>query len=305
MNKINMDKDLLFNSSIVDKKFPEIIDTVVFLLKNSKKNIFAIRQTFKKVLKEIIEVKNVTSSNTLSPEKKIDYILQAFRYKPLSHLPFQRKLNNKEILLFVQTLLYLCANYILLYDPTAWVNYSALFGYSLLEIQYIITSYIITNILNKKKKLSKVKTQSEVAGSTRKIRQQKKTGKARIGSKKAGHLRGGGILHGPTNVKGHLKINRQFKQDALRFALFINRSNLIYCSESYKIKSDKITLLNLEGRVLFLFNKRSISKDILKSLKIKRFDSKDISRLTVDDCMFYDKIIIPRDLWRELLIRIY
>lgn len=44
---------------------------------------------------------------------------------------------------------------------------------------------------------AKVKTRGDVHGSSRKIRPQKGTGKARLGDKKSPMLRGGGVAHGP------------------------------------------------------------------------------------------------------------
>jgi len=44
---------------------------------------------------------------------------------------------------------------------------------------------------------AKVKTRGDVHGSSRKIRPQKGTGRARLGDKKSPMLRGGGVAHGP------------------------------------------------------------------------------------------------------------
>jgi len=57
--------------------------------------------------------------------------------------------------------------------------------------------------------LSKVKTRSEVAKSTRKIYKQTGTGGARHGAKSAPIFVGGGVAHGPKGVKRLLSLSKK------------------------------------------------------------------------------------------------
>jgi large subunit ribosomal protein L4 len=63
------------------------------------------------------------------------------------------------------------------------------------------------------------KTRGEVRGSSRKIRPQKGTGKARLGDKKSPMLRGGGVAHGPRPRDFSSDLPRQMYDMAWRTAL--------------------------------------------------------------------------------------
>lgn len=68
--------------------------------------------------------------------------------------------------------------------------------------------------------LAKVKSRSEVKGSTRKIYRQKGTGGARHGARTAPLFVGGGIAHGPTGHTRTLSMPRKMRQKALQVALY-------------------------------------------------------------------------------------
>ena len=64
-----------------------------------------------------------------------------------------------------------------------------------------------------------VKRRGEVNYSTRKIRQQKRSGRARLGSRKSPTLVGGGVAHGPHPRDYRQRIPRKMRRQALRIAL--------------------------------------------------------------------------------------
>jgi large subunit ribosomal protein L4 len=72
---------------------------------------------------------------------------------------------------------------------------------------------------NRRVGTAKVKSRSEVSGSTKKIYKQKHTGRARHGDKKAPIFRGGGIAHGPTPRDYSYSMPRKALKQALRVAL--------------------------------------------------------------------------------------
>jgi large subunit ribosomal protein L4 len=78
------------------------------------------------------------------------------------------------------------------------------------------------------------KTISQVSGSGRKLRQQKGTGRARVGHGRPAHFRGGAKAHGPKNATdyGHTKLNKKVRKQALCHAL------------SQKLKENNVILLN-------------------------------------------------------------
>lgn len=63
------------------------------------------------------------------------------------------------------------------------------------------------------------KTRSDIVGSTKKLRRQKKTGRARIGSASSNILRGGYKAHGPTKRLPSMTMNKKMKRLAITTAL--------------------------------------------------------------------------------------
>jgi len=76
------------------------------------------------------------------------------------------------------------------------------------------------------------KTRSEVAGSGRKIRPQKGSGRARLGDKKSPMLRGGGVAFGSKPRDFSTKLPRKVQQMGMRVAL------------SAKLKDDLLTVVH-------------------------------------------------------------
>lgn len=109
-------------------------------------------------------------------------------------------------------------------------------------------------LVNQRQGNVKVKTRSEVIGSTRKIYRQKGTGKARHGAIKAPIFVGGGIAHGPKQKDYNLKFNKKEKKLALFAAL------------SIKLKEKKI--FGLDEKVLIMKPKTKTFVNFLKELKL-------------------------------------
>jgi large subunit ribosomal protein L4 len=86
-------------------------------------------------------------------------------------------------------------------------------------------------LANKRQGTSKTKERSEITGSTRKLRRQKGTGAARVGSIKNPIFRGGGKTFGPQPRSYRFKLNKKLKKLARISAL------------SYKVKNNGIMIL--------------------------------------------------------------
>lgn len=84
---------------------------------------------------------------------------------------------------------------------------------------------------NKRQGTHKTKEKGEITGSTRKIKRQKGTGTARMGSIKSGVLRGGGRIFGPQPRDYSFKLNKKLKRVARKSAL------------SYKAKEENIIVV--------------------------------------------------------------
>jgi len=118
----------------------------------------------------------------------------------------------------------------------------------------LITQAIRVYLVNQRQGNVKVKTRSEVIGSTRKIYRQKGTGKARHGAIKAPIFVGGGVAHGPKQKDYNLKFNKKEKKIAL------------YGSLSTKLKENKI--FGLEEKAMMMKPKTKTVSNFLSELKL-------------------------------------
>jgi large subunit ribosomal protein L4 len=78
---------------------------------------------------------------------------------------------------------------------------------------------VVAQLANQRKGTHSTKTRGEVAGGGRKPWRQKGTGRARQGSTRAPHWRGGGIVFGPRPRSYHQDMPRKMRRLALRSAL--------------------------------------------------------------------------------------
>lgn len=73
---------------------------------------------------------------------------------------------------------------------------------------------------NKRQGTAKAKTRGEVRGPNKKLWKQKHTGRARMGTKKVGHWRGGGVIFGPQPRDYSYAMPKKARRVALRNAIF-------------------------------------------------------------------------------------
>ena len=90
----------------------------------------------------------------------------------------------------------------------------------------------------------KVKTRSEVAGTTKKPFRQKGTGRARQGSMKGPHMRGGGVVFGPVPRDHSHALPKKVRRLALKAALSAKRA------DGTLVVLDKAELEDAKTRVL-------------------------------------------------------
>ncbi len=83
----------------------------------------------------------------------------------------------------------------------------------------VMHQVVVAHQANRRAGTHSTKTRGEVEGSTRKIRAQKGTGRARQGSIRAPQHTGGGIVHGPRPHKYTQKIPKMTRRLAIRSAL--------------------------------------------------------------------------------------
>lgn len=121
-------------------------------------------------------------------------------------------------------------------------------------------------LANQRQGTHKSKERAEVAGSTRKVKRQKGTGTARMGSLKSPVLRGGGRIFGPKPRDYSFKLNKKVKVLARKSAL------------AYKVKDNDITVVE---NFSFEVPKTRQFIDILKNLSIS--DKKTLFVISEND----------------------
>lgn len=95
-------------------------------------------------------------------------------------------------------------------------------------------------LANKRQGTHKSKERGDISGSTRKIKKQKGTGTARMGSIKSPILRGGGRVFGPRPRNYGFKLNKKVKQLARKSALsYKAKGNSILVLEDLKFEAPK------------------------------------------------------------------
>ena len=154
------------------------------------------------------------------------------------------------------------------------------------------------------------KTEGEVRGSTRKIYQQKGTGRARHGIIRAAQFRGGGVIFGPRPRSYEYKMNKKVVFLGLCSALsykFINSSIVLVDSlnfDSYKTSDFLKFIKNYNAKSAILVD--SVQNNNLRraSANVKDFLSLPIVGLNVYDILHYDKVIFSIDALNKLKDRV-
>jgi large subunit ribosomal protein L4 len=111
----------------------------------------------------------------------------------------------------------------------------------------------------------KTKTRAEVSGGGRKPWRQKGTGRARQGSIRAPHWRGGGVTFGPVPRDHSVKLNRKMHRKAIRAAISSRVETTLRVVDNLAVPSgktkDMLALLkniNANGKVLFVFDEEFV-----------------------------------------------
>jgi large subunit ribosomal protein L4 len=146
------------------------------------------------------------------------------------------------------------------------------------------------------------KTRGNVRGGGRKPWRQKGTGRARQGSIRAPHWRGGGAVFGPTPRGYSQKMPRKMRRQALRSALSVKASEsqvkvldvLEMSGPKTKEMLGVLQSLGVEGSALILLPQRN--EEILRSVRnLPKVRTLVAQYLNVRDLLKYDYVLMPLD----------
>jgi large subunit ribosomal protein L4 len=157
----------------------------------------------------------------------------------------------------------------------------------------------------------KTKQRAEVRGSTAKPFNQKGTGRARQGDKKAPHMRGGGVAFGPL-VRSHSHgLTKKVRRLALRAALSTKQADgkLIVLSEA-KVKSTKTSDLakqvaKLGWSNVLIIDGAEVDRDFLLAARnIKGVDVLPAQGANVYDILRRETLVLTKNAVEKLVERL-
>ncbi|MEX0616215.1 MAG: 50S ribosomal protein L4 [Candidatus Woykebacteria bacterium] len=118
----------------------------------------------------------------------------------------------------------------------------------------LIAQALRVYLANQRLGAASTKTRSEVEGSGAKPWRQKGTGRARAGSKRAPHWKGGGVAHGPRPKSFNLELPKKMKRKALLSAL------------SAKASENEIVIID---KIVFKEPKTKTAANLLAKMRVK------------------------------------
>lgn len=154
----------------------------------------------------------------------------------------------------------------------------------------LVKLVVDSQLINRMSGCHNAKTISDVSGTTKKPFKQKGTGRARQGSSRSPHMRGGSQSHGPTPRVRHSSINKKVKLKALSSAISdkVLHNNMFVVSDlslnSYKTK-DVVPLLSSYNQSSFFF---VYDDEELNNFKMSTSNIHNVSSVPVVGINVYD-----------------
>ncbi|MGI6367842.1 MAG: 50S ribosomal protein L4 [Anaerolineae bacterium] len=162
---------------------------------------------------------------------------------------------------------------------------------------------LLRQLANARLGTASTKTRSEVAGGGRKPWRQKGTGRARQGSIRATHWKGGGVTFGPKPRSYAQKMNRKMRRLALRSALSVKAADeqiivldqLSMDAPRTREMRNMLASLRVGGSsALFLLPQRNENVE-LSARNLQQVKTVNAQMLSIRDLLGYDYIVMPRE----------
>ena len=175
----------------------------------------------------------------------------------------------------------------------------------------LMSRYVNWQLAKRRSGNHKVKTRSEVSGTTKKPFKQKGTGSARQGSKRAPQLRGGGVVFGP-HVRDHgFSLQKKVRKLALKSALSSKQAEgKLIVLEDAKMKSPKtadlvksLGILNW-GSALVIDGAELDNNFELAARNIVGIDILPTQGANVYDILRRDTLVLTKDAVEKLVERL-
>jgi large subunit ribosomal protein L4 len=170
----------------------------------------------------------------------------------------------------------------------------------------VVHQALVAQRSNSRQGTSDTKTRSEVTGSTKKLYNQKHTGRARAGSIKSGLRRGGGIIFGPHPRDLSVALPKKMRRLAIKCVLSskVSEQALVVLDE-LKLDEPKtsemvkvLKALGIERVVLAL---PEVNEIIIKSARnLPGVKTMPARMLNVADMLAYEKLLITEAALRQV-----
>jgi large subunit ribosomal protein L4 len=171
----------------------------------------------------------------------------------------------------------------------------------------VLHQVVSVQLLNRRQGNASTKTRSQVSGSTKKLYRQKGTGRARQGSARAPHRRGGGVVFGPHPHPYHAMVPRKMRRLAIQSALSDKAANdqivildeIVLDEPRTRVIVELLDLLPVERNILFLVPERD--ENLVRSVRnIPTAKVQHISSINVVELLKHEYVIMPFETLRQL-----
>jgi large subunit ribosomal protein L4 len=171
----------------------------------------------------------------------------------------------------------------------------------------VLHQVVTVQLLNRRQGNASTKTRSQVSGSTKKLYRQKGTGRARQGSIRAPHRRGGGIAFGPHPHPYRATVPRKMRRLAIQSALSDKAANdqivvmdeIVLDEPRTRVIVEMLDVLPVERNVLILVPERD--ENLVRSVRnIPTARVQHISSINVVELLKHEYLIVPFEALRQL-----
>lgn len=169
------------------------------------------------------------------------------------------------------------------------------------EVNEAVLHQVVTvQLTNRRQGNASTKTRAEVSGGSKKPYRQKGTGRARQGSTRAPHFKGGGVVFGPRPHAYEAKVPRKMRRIAIRSALsdkalnqkVILLKNLKLDEPRTKDMRDLISKLPVEKNILVMLPERD-ENVVLAAKNLPSVKVQHVASINVVELLKHEFIILP------------
>ncbi len=167
----------------------------------------------------------------------------------------------------------------------------------------VLHQVVTAQLVNRRQGTASTKTRADVSGGNSKPYRQKGTGRARQGSTRAPHYRGGGVVFGPHPHSYERAIPRKVKRLALRSALsdkaatgkLILMDEIVFEEPRTRQMEDLLAKLPIPRKVLLLLPEdKDLNRNVILSARnIQRVRLGNVASLNVVELLKYDTLMMP------------